>query len=73
MRNQTSGAEFLAIKREFFRTWLWWLAFDGFKVKGNISFADCFAAAVAENKKATLVTGDPEFKQLENELSIAWL
>ena len=45
----------------------------GFKVKGNISFADCYAAAVAKHNKATLITGDPEFKQLEDEISISWL
>ena len=45
----------------------------GFKVKGNISYADCFAAALAKQNKATLVTGDPEFKQLEKEIEIAWL
>lgn len=44
-----------------------------YKVKGNISFADCFAAAVARQRKATLLTGDHEFKQLEDEISIVWL
>lgn len=45
----------------------------GFKAKGGISYADCFAAALAKQNKATLVTGDREFKQLENEISIVWL
>lgn len=45
----------------------------GFKVKGNISYADCFAAALAKQNKASLITGDGEFKQLENEISIVWL
>ena len=36
-----------------------------FKVKGNISYADCFAAALAKHRKAELVTGDKEFKSLE--------
>ncbi len=44
-----------------------------FKVKGNISFADCFAAAVAKHNKATLLTGDHEFEQLKDEISIVWL
>lgn len=44
-----------------------------FKVKGNISYADCFAAALAKQQKAHLVTGDNEFKQLESAISITWL
>jgi predicted nucleic acid-binding protein len=40
-----------------------------------ISYADAFAAAMAINQKAALLTGDPEFKVLEkNEhISIEWL
>lgn len=44
-----------------------------FKTKGGISYADCFAAALAKQNKATLVTGDNEFKQLEKEIEIVWL
>ena len=44
-----------------------------FKAKGGISYADCFAAALAKHHKATLVTGDREFKQLEKEIDIVWL
>lgn len=44
-----------------------------FKVKNRMSFADCFAAALAKQKKATLLTGDTEFKQIEREISIDWL
>jgi len=44
-----------------------------FKVNGNISYADCFAAALAKLKKADLVTGDKEFKPLDGEIKIAWL
>jgi len=44
-----------------------------FKVKGKMSFADCFAAALAKENKADLVTGDPEFKQVESEVKIHWL
>lgn len=44
-----------------------------FKSSGNISYADCFAAALAKNKKAELVTGDKEFKPLEGEIKIYWL
>ena len=44
-----------------------------FKVKGKLSFADCFAAALAKENKADLVTGDLEFKQVESEVKIHWL
>ncbi len=36
----------------------------GFKVKGSISYADCFAAALTTHEKAALLTGDHEFEQL---------
>ncbi|MFN0069388.1 MAG: PIN domain-containing protein [Limisphaerales bacterium] len=41
----------------------------GFK----LSLADAFAAALAKEKKAELVTGDPEFRPLEKEIGIGWL
>ena len=44
-----------------------------FKAQGGISYADCFAAALAQTTKATLVTGDHEFKQLDQEITIEWL
>lgn len=44
-----------------------------FKAKHRMSFADCFAAALAKERKAELVTGDKEFKQIENEIKISWL
>jgi ribonuclease VapC len=44
-----------------------------FKSKNKMSFADCFAAALAKQKKAHLATGDPEFKQIENETTVTWL
>lgn len=45
----------------------------GYKVKGNISFADCYAAALAKQTRSALHTGDREFEQLEGEVSIVWL
>lgn len=45
----------------------------GFKKSGGISYADCFAAALAKQSGAELITGDPEFKQLEVELEIIWV
>ncbi len=44
-----------------------------YKTKGGISYADCFAAALAKSKKAELVTGDKEFKEVEGDLKIHWL
>jgi predicted nucleic acid-binding protein len=46
----------------------------GFKARHKMSYADCFAAALAKEQKAELVTGDPEFKPAEgNELRILWV
>ena len=44
-----------------------------FKARFKISLADAFAAALAKEKKAELVTGDAEFKALEKEIKISWL
>ena len=44
-----------------------------YKATNKMSYADAFAAALAKEKKAELVTGDPEFKPLEKEIKIHWL
>jgi len=44
-----------------------------FKARFKMSLADAFAAALAKEKKAELVTGDMEFKPLEKEIKIHWL
>jgi len=44
-----------------------------FKAEGNIAYGDCFAAALAKDRKADLVTGDKEFKVLEGEINVTWL
>jgi predicted nucleic acid-binding protein len=53
----------------------WNLAKDAgyFKSRNKMSFADCFAAALAKQRKASLVTGDKEFKQVQTEITIDWL
>jgi ribonuclease VapC len=53
----------------------WEIARDAgrFKAKHKMSFADCFAAALAKQKKALLLTGDPEFKQVEQGITIEFL
>ncbi|MBU0479664.1 MAG: type II toxin-antitoxin system VapC family toxin [Proteobacteria bacterium] len=49
------------------------LAAATFKGKYKVAYADCFAAALGQQLNATVLTGDPEFKQLENEVKILWL
>ncbi len=44
-----------------------------FKARYKISLADALAAALAKERKAQLITGDPEFKALEKEIKIGWL
>lgn len=44
-----------------------------FKAKGNISYADCYAAAVAKQNDGDLFTGDREFAQFERSINIKWL
>jgi len=44
-----------------------------FKVRHKMSYADCFAAALAKDRKAELVTGDKEFRQVEKEVDVRWL
>jgi len=53
----------------------WGLAKEAgyFKSKNKMSLADAFAAALAKQRKAHLVTGDSEFKQIEKEVAINWL
>jgi uncharacterized protein len=44
-----------------------------FKATRKMSYADAFAAALTKIKNAELVTGDREFKQVEDEIKIMWL
>jgi len=39
----------------------------------RISYADAFAAALAQSKNAALITGDPEFRALTAVVEILWL
>jgi ribonuclease VapC len=43
------------------------------KAAHKMSYADCFAGAVAMRKKCELMTGDKEFKQIEKETKIRWM
>jgi len=53
----------------------WVLAHEAarYKSKHRMAYADCFAAALTKQKDAVLLTGDPEFKQIEREIAIRWL
>jgi ribonuclease VapC len=44
-----------------------------YKSGKKMSYADCFAAALAKHRRVELVTGDKEFKQVEKELKVLWL
>ncbi len=44
-----------------------------FKARYKLSLADAFTAALAKERKAQIVTGDPEFRVLEKEVRIGWL
>ena len=44
-----------------------------YKTTRKLSYADAFAAAPAKIKNAELVTGDREFKEVEDDIVIRWL
>ena len=44
-----------------------------FKARFKISLANAFAAALAKEKRAELVTRDAELKALEKEIKVSWL
>ena len=43
------------------------------KAASGIGYADCFAAALAQRLGGTVVTGDPDFRQLEGLITVEWL
>ena len=49
------------------------LAAAWLKAEYPISYADAFAASLAQELGASLVTGDPEFKTIKQNLSLIWL
>jgi predicted nucleic acid-binding protein len=44
-----------------------------FKSTKKLSYADCFAAALAKQYKGEVITGDKEFKAVEDEVKITWI
>lgn len=51
------------------------LVLDAAHIKANhsLSYADAFATAAAVRENAVVVTGDPEFKSVEELIKIEWL
>jgi len=43
------------------------------KARHALSLADCFAVATAQRENAVILTGDPEFKNVEKFVKIDWL
>jgi len=44
-----------------------------FKASKKISYADCFAAALAKINNGEVITGDEEFKVLKKEVKVLWV
>jgi ribonuclease VapC len=44
-----------------------------YKATKKLSYADAFAAALAKLRNAELVTGDLEFREVEDEVRLNWL
>ncbi len=44
-----------------------------YKARYPIAYADAYCLATAKIKKAKVVTGDPEYKSIKDEVAIEWL
>jgi predicted nucleic acid-binding protein len=44
-----------------------------FKVDGGLAYADCFAAALARQTGGEIVTDDPEFEKVTDQIEVRWL
>ena len=42
------------------------------RAEHKLPYSDCFAAALAVNRKASLATGDKDFARVERRLEILW-
>lgn len=51
------------------------LVFQAAEIKAEhpLSYADCFVVACAQEHRAIIVTGDPEFKNVEHFVKIEWI
>ena len=43
------------------------------KAKYSAAYADCFAAFLAIEKEASVITGDPEFKNMQKDVRVEWI
>jgi len=44
-----------------------------FRAQHKLPYADCFAAALASDRKASVVTSDKDFEAVEKQVTILWL
>lgn len=44
-----------------------------FKVDGGLAYADCFAAGLAQLRDGAVVTDDPEFETVTEDVAVRWL
>lgn len=44
-----------------------------YKATKKIPYVDCFVAALAKLQKGEVITGDKEFRVIENEVKIVWV
>lgn len=42
------------------------------KARGGLSYADCFAAGLADLVDGAVLTGDPEFERIEDLVDVRW-
>ncbi len=49
------------------------LAAAHLKAQYSIAYADCFAAALARQKEAILISGDPDFEKVAEVVALEWL
>ena len=64
---KTAGVQFIVAD--------WDLTVEAARIKSKhaIAYADCFAAALAKQQSAPVVTGDPEFKKIDKEIAVIWV
>ena len=43
------------------------------KATTGMGYLDCFIVALAQQLEASVVTGDPDFRQLEDTIAVVWL
>jgi hypothetical protein len=41
-------------------------------MRGGLSYADCYTAALGKLRNAEIITGDPEFQNLKGEITTVW-